>query len=49
MTARINTVTFNGIDVINRGVQVAISTGLPALKNVGTVGGYKISLLTVFN
>ncbi|WP_419798112.1 MAG: ATPase [Terasakiella sp.] len=41
MTARITTVTFQGIDVIEVEVQVSITTGLPALKNVGTVGGYK--------
>lgn len=43
MTARISTVTFQGIDVIEVEVQVSITTGLPALKNVGIVGGYKLS------
>ncbi|WP_419798111.1 MAG: YifB family Mg chelatase-like AAA ATPase [Terasakiella sp.] len=35
MTARISTVTFQGIDVVEVEVQVAISTGLPALNIVG--------------
>ncbi|WP_417840638.1 hypothetical protein [Terasakiella sp.] len=42
MTACITTVTFQGIDVIEVEVQVSITTGLPALKNVVTVGGYKL-------
>lgn len=41
MTARITTVAFSGIDVIDVEVLVSITTGLPALKNVDTVGGYK--------
>ncbi len=39
MTARIKAVTFQGIEVIEIEVQVAITNGLPNLKNVGTVGG----------
>lgn len=35
MTARITTVTFQGIDVIEVEVQVSITTGLPALNIVG--------------
>ncbi len=35
MTARITTVTFQGIDVIEVEVQVALSSGLPALNIVG--------------
>ncbi|MDV7338000.1 YifB family Mg chelatase-like AAA ATPase [Terasakiella sp. A23] len=35
MTARITTVTFQGIDVVKVEVQVAISSGLPALNIVG--------------
>ncbi|SCA57136.1 Competence protein ComM [Candidatus Terasakiella magnetica] len=35
MTARITTVTFSGIDVIEVEVQVSITTGLPALNIVG--------------
>ena len=35
MTARIKTVTFQGIDVVEIEVQVAITTGLPALNIVG--------------
>ena len=35
MTARINTVTFQGVDVLDVDVQVQVAGGLPAFRLVG--------------